>query len=490
MFKKILFTFLFFFSILNLFSQDYEPMLKQGSFWDVMHEVIVANWPSTATRYKISKDTIINNKTYKKIKKAPIRQSEENFYILNQNEETYVNLKEYRDSELYLREDIKEKKVYILAPFISGNIEYTYCDFSLNKGELMENGYTHKDNQSNLIIRDKIISNYNGKIEFVLGSFSFIEGIGKFQSPFETYDNVFSDTRSEIFCHGNDKDQNNCAKTINQDYEPMIKEGSFWDVNTSTPGECGHRNFRYKIGNDTIINNKTYKKLKGAEFETIEDNCPTYKFPLVLNPNNFGKSKFLFLREDVSEKKVYVWSFEEPSNQYKEFTLYDFSLSEGEVMTNAYFGDININGSNLTIGRIYLDRNGKKTFATNRGDYTEGIGGLSGLFQFNIYLNYGLNHTLFCWGNTQNQNSCAEVLSTKKEELSSVKLYPNPTEDFLTINSTENITIKIYSTTGALLKNIKLKKDFKIDVSSFKTGVYIFEISNSKGKKRSKFFKL
>ena len=44
-----------------------------------------------------------------------------------------------------------------------------------------------------------------------------------------------------------------------QDYDPVIKDGSFWDVSADHNG-CAFVK-RIIISNDTLINNKVYKKL-------------------------------------------------------------------------------------------------------------------------------------------------------------------------------------------------------------------------------------
>jgi len=52
--------------------------------------------------------------------------------------------------------------------------------------------------------------------------------------------------------------------------------------------------------------------------------------------------------------------------------------------------------------------------------------------------------------------------------------YPNPVDDYLHIDIEENFTAKLFSINGALLMDIKSKKN--IDVSKFNTGIYILQI--------------
>jgi hypothetical protein len=63
----------------------------------------------------------------------------------------------------------------------------------------------------------------------------------------------------------------------------------------------------------------------------------------------------------------------------------------------------------------------------------------------------------------------------------SIKLYPNPTEDYLNIES-ENVisSVKVYDSNGKLIKHIKNKTILKIDLSELRTGVYYLELESNK----------
>lgn len=140
----------------------------------------------------------------------------------------------------------------------------------------------------------------------------------------------------------------------------------------------------------------------------------------------------------------------------------------------------------------YNLNNRKKYTFKNYYDYTitEGIGSDQGIITY-FPSDYGWSYKLICYGNDSDNNKCStEVLSTENHELSSIKVFPNPVKDILTIKTTEDITVKIFSVTSSLLKNINTTKDIKIDLSFFKKGIYILEIANSTSKKRRKLLKL
>jgi hypothetical protein len=127
-------------------------------------------------------------------------------------------------------------------------------------------------------------------------------------------------------------------QVFSQDYEPVIKEGSFWDEGVSTGSFCGVEYYRYKIGNDILIQGKTYKKLLFAQYQYTFDNnispCKIYTTPYVINLNKFEELDE-YIREDIAEKKVYILSSKHAGNEYIEYTLYDFNLNSGDTMTNA-----------------------------------------------------------------------------------------------------------------------------------------------------------
>lgn len=268
---------------------------------------------------------------------------------------------------------------------------------------------------------------------------------------------------------------------FSQDYEPIIKEGSFWDIEKNY--WAGSKEFkRVQVDGEIEINNKIYIKLKQVKIQVSNSSDEPQFF---IDNSKFIPIAHVFLRENIDEKKLYIFD----NNQNKEFVLCDFNLNIGDTIDN-YYGH-QAEDVSVTITNITLNNNNRKVFFTNQGiSYTEGVGKSDNNLTPYINTIDGFTETVFCHGNDNNQNNCAEVLSTKNNQLSSVKIYPNPLEDFLTIKNIENSTVKIFSTTGALLKYTKPQNDLKIDVSSFKSGIYILEISNSKGKKRNKLLKL
>lgn len=79
-----------------------------------------------------------------------------------------------------------------------------------------------------------------------------------------------------------------------------------------------------------------------------------------------------------------------------------------------------------------------------------------------------------------------ETLSVDNFELSNLSLYPNPTTNEVNLkwNTDEEVAVRIYNTLGKLMfysKSVNLTREFKIDVSTFSTGVYFVKLNTSKG---------
>lgn len=199
-----------FFSIVftNLiFSQQYKPLLVDGnkwhvSFYDGRPDISCINISqSTSYIYKISGDSIVNGKTYKKITfdftKYPYIRGCGSF----QNEKN--------NFAALLREDINEKKVY---RNINGTInENVLYDFSLNTGnEIPITGYDF-DNFNTTNVDKVLFGSIFGKYFSLINTGYLFEGIGSSngllefpgQRPFEFghWLECF-ETSSGIVCNG------------------------------------------------------------------------------------------------------------------------------------------------------------------------------------------------------------------------------------------------------------------------------------------------
>ena len=76
-------------------------------------------------------------------------------------------------------------------------------------------------------------------------------------------------------------------------------------------------------------------------------------------------------------------------------------------------------------------------------------------------------------------------LSTGEFELSEVKMFPNPaSKEVNLLSNTDTVSIRVYENSGKLVyfsTNVNLQTNYKIDTSTFSTGIYFVRINSKKG---------
>jgi subtilisin family serine protease len=112
------------------------------------------------------------------------------------------------------------------------------------------------------------------------------------------------------------------------------------------------------------------------------------------------------------------------------------------------------------------------TYPTGEGYYSVAVTGTDGCSSFS--------------------NAIYWTLNLAENEMSEIKLYPNPTKSHLTVESEGNMieSIRITSVEGKLVYQEYVNNDHhKIDASFLSTGAYLLELNTKKGVKTIKFFK-
>ena len=79
-----------------------------------------------------------------------------------------------------------------------------------------------------------------------------------------------------------------------------------------------------------------------------------------------------------------------------------------------------------------------------------------------------------------------ETLSVNNFKFEDVSLYPNPTNNEVNLkwNNSEAVSVRVYNTLGKLMfygKNVNLSHGFKIDVTSYTSGMYFVKLNSTKG---------
>jgi hypothetical protein len=91
----------------------------------------------------------------------------------------------------------------------------------------------------------------------------------------------------------------------------------------------------------------------------------------------------------------------------------------------------------------------------------------------NLPLPFLLNNEIWRYINDLN---CLNLLNN--DYLPNVKLYPNPTNDFLFINANKNIVnIELYNIYGKIIKEFKVfSKEIKLPISTLDEGFYFIKL--------------
>jgi polyhydroxybutyrate depolymerase len=97
-------------------------------------------------------------------------------------------------------------------------------------------------------------------------------------------------------------------------------------------------------------------------------------------------------------------------------------------------------------------------------------------------INRDINATEEIWA-FFSQHSCpADLVDVSEENISPIKIFPNPTCDFIYFNQLPNdrsVVISVFDSTGRLIENRLLQSNF-IDVSNWNPGLYHLRLSDAK----------
>ncbi len=228
---------------------------------------------------------------------------------------------------------------------------------------------------------------------------------------------------------------------------------------------------------DTIINLKSYKKIKNAYF-----NCTT---PIC----TFGtgvSNGFYYFREDTILKRLIFLN----SNQEKIY--YDFNKNIGDTVTIAASITTTITSKDSV---LFGDGKYHKRFIGGSGNYTyvEGLGGAYGFLHPFLYTGNGSTHNLICFSKinpptplfpVNASSGCNFILVNIKSESESShsKIYPNPVKDLLNIEFDQiaNRRIEVYNSFGELIIVSKTNNlNSEIDLKKYTNGIYLICITEN-----------
>lgn len=147
----------------------------------------------------------------------------------------------------------------------------------------------------------------------------------------------------------------------------------------------------------------------------------------------------------------------------------------GRALLGGYNGVTNSVPTTIADGGVY-----SHTF-----NYTIPAGGNVANFKAIVLLIDGVTNEVV------NSNSVEmATLSTEKNVIETVKLYPNPAQDFIKISNVEDVNVMITDVTGKTVLNIKnVSEATDINVSGLNSGVYFVNVSNEEVNQTIKFIK-
>lgn len=264
---------------------------------------------------------------------------------------------------------------------------------------------------------------------------------------------------------------------VAQDYKPLAIDGATWVIGYAPQIWENTDFYAYKIEGDSTVNNVTYKKV--YRYDLLDN---------VMNPYEIvSKDFYALIREDIMDKKVYVhignqelfdlandlcwntWIFEE------ELLLIDFDKNIGDTMSDC----IVVPSDHLAIEvEQYETRYDEERRVLKSGlglELIEGVGYEDGLFvNATSIVHAGWGHSLFdyCLGTFE---ECG--LSTSSKEVfidESLKIFPNPVSNLLTISSDNTIDrLEVFNLLG---KRVISSQQKEISVSDIPDGTYILKL--------------
>ncbi|MFZ5552415.1 MAG: T9SS type A sorting domain-containing protein [Bacteroidota bacterium] len=261
-----------------------------------------------------------------------------------------------------------------------------------------------------------------------------------------------------------------------QPYYPMLKENKFWDEQySSLPSFCnvdGGR--RYFVYGDTIINTVTYKKIYGHSMGSYVGNpfCPPFYF----NNDGLLYPPAAILREDTSQRKVFIW------DNNTEYVLWDFSLNVGDTLYAGYHYPIDFVVDSVGLYPLSNGNLRRAIYLDSFGDpfCVEEVGGFFTMFfpQYGpVWLNCVKNNGEKIWG-----GSCYNFLSIDEIEKPGINYYINE-NNYLIVSGSEIISrIGLFNAQGSqIFSSVINNINTSVNLQQISNGLYILQFTLTDG---------
>ena len=199
--------------------------------------------------------------------------------------------------------------------------------------------------------------------------------------------------------------------------------------------------------------------------------------PYSAHESDFEPVLGYFLREDISEKRLYIYVSDEHEN-LGEYLLADFTLDVEDIMPNAHGGAQG--GIPMSITQLDILPDDRKKYTLRDGTtVTEGIGKENG--QLRVYgdIGNGITYSYHCHADNENQNGCLETLNIEELQLQKIKIFPNPNTRIIKFSKLEHYSCKVYNILGKEMKYHFSEENQEIDISHLKSGIYFLQIQGN-----------
>ncbi len=229
-----------------------------------------------------------------------------------------------------------------------------------------------------------------------------------------------------------------------------------------------------KIGSDTVIDMKTYRKVLRSTDELTEN-----------------WEVFCFIREN-EEKKVFFRA----DTSVQEYLLYDFGANPNDTLfitgIESYMNNITFFSDSVvvdSVDNIFFAGQTRKILYLNSGQWIEGIGCMTGILHNPFWLVGGNCFFLVCYhenGILKYQNpdysSCYNFTTNIEniENISEAVIYPNPAADQFTVkinnSKQKDYTLELFNMHGQKALSVIILHKAEISVMELKKGIYFYII--------------
>jgi hypothetical protein len=264
-----------------------------------------------------------------------------------------------------------------------------------------------------------------------------------------------------------------------QEFAPI---GARWNYTSDVYGPINIEQYEYISVKDSVILGKSVRKIEILHYRKMHDYSNDYK---VTEEVRNLKPHFIHQNAD----SVYLF---DPFNE--EFDkIYVFNVKKGDTITlDTPFGEETVNGTKtfrIKIDSVSSEEYGgiqlKKYRTTMLDDYGYGYSGVYmdkvGSLDWFLPRRFGIMEIpgpLLCYSDSEvnypSGISCETITSTVAVQLKLASVYPNPTNELVTVNSTQEINkIEVLSVNGGLLATYHTNQ---ANLSAMKPGVYFLKI--------------